>query len=75
MSDMNKGAPVHQMVRDDDLRRGVMEEGVNGEEEDNQGGVMRRTSPLEEVISTKEGRGRDTPLVKSGDRTIIGLVE
>ena len=34
---VNLRATIHQVVRNDDLRGGVMEERVNGEEEDNQG--------------------------------------
>ena len=34
MRDVNLGATIHQMVRDDDLRGGVVEEGINGEKND-----------------------------------------
>ena len=34
MRNVNLWAAIHQMVRDDDLRGGVMEERVNGEEND-----------------------------------------
>ena len=45
------------MVRNHDLRGRVVEEGISGEEEDDQGVVMGRTMPLEEVFSAKEGGG------------------
>ena len=60
---MNQGAAVHQMVRDNDLRGGVMEERINGEEDDDQGEAMGRAAPLKEMISSKEGGRRNDPLV------------
>ena len=35
MRDVNLGATIHQVIRDDDLREGVVEEGINGEKNDN----------------------------------------
>ena len=63
------------MVRDDDLRRGVVEERVNGEEDDDQGEPMGRTAPLKEVFSSKKRGSGDDSLIESGDGMIVGLVE
>ena len=54
--DVNQGATIHQMVRDDDLRGGVVEERINGEEEDDQRETMSCTTPLKQMLSFKEGR-------------------
>ena len=75
MRDVNLGATVHQMVRNNDLRRGVMEERINGEEDDDQRESMRSTAPLEEVFSSKQGGSRNNPLIEGGDGTVVGLVE
>ena len=53
MRDVNLRATVYQMIRNDDLRRGIMEERVNGEEDDDQREAMRRTAPLKEMLSSK----------------------
>ena len=60
---VNQGTTVHQVVRDDDLRRGVMEERINGEEDNDQWEMMRWAMPLKEMFSPKEGGGRNDPLV------------
>ena len=75
MRDVNLGATIHQVVRNNDLRRGVMEERIDGEEDDDQGKTMRGASPLEEVFSSKKGGGRNDPLIEGGDGTIVRLVE
>ena len=51
------------MVRDNDLRRGVMEERINGEEDDDQREAMSWAAPLKEVFRSKEGGGQNDPLV------------
>ena len=72
---VNLGATVHQMVRNDDLRGGVMEERIDGEEDYDQRETMRGAAPLEEVFSSKKGGSGDDSLIESGDWTIVGLVE
>ena len=53
MRDVNLGATVHQVIRNDDLRRGIMEERVNGEEDDDQRETMRGAAPLEKMFSSE----------------------
>ena len=53
MRDVNLRATVYQMVRNDDLRGGVVEERIDGEEDDNQRESMRWTAPLKEMFSSK----------------------
>ena len=60
---VNLGATIHQVIRDDDLRGGEMEERVDGEEDYNQGETVRGAAPLEEVFSSKQRGGRDDSLV------------
>ena len=75
MRDVNLGATIHQVVRYYDLRGGVVEERVDGEKDDDQRETMRGASPLKDVFSSKKGGGGDDSLIKSGDGTIVGLVE
>ena len=75
MRDVNLGATIHQMVRDNDLRRGVVEERINGEEDDDQRESMRRAAPLKEMFSSKQRGSGNDPLIESGDGTIVGLME
>ena len=72
---VNLGANIHQVVRDNDLRGGIMEERINGEEDDDQREAMRRAAPLKEMFSSKQGRSRDDPLIEGGDGMVVGLVE
>ena len=51
--DVNLGATVHQMIRNNDLRSRIVEERINGEEDDDQGETMRRTAPLKEMFSSE----------------------
>ena len=60
---VNLRATIHQMVRDNDLRVGVMEEGINGEEDDDQREAVRGASPHKEMFSSKKGGGGYDPLV------------
>ena len=53
MRDVNLGAAVHQVVRNDDLRRGIMEERIDGEEDDDQREAMGRAAPLKEMLSSE----------------------
>ena len=75
MRDVNLGATIHQVVRYNDLRGGVVEEWIDGEENDDQRETMRGASPLKKVLSSKKGGGRDDSLIEGGDGTIVGLVE
>ena len=75
MRDVNLGATIHQVIRDNDLRRGELEERINGEEDDDQREAMRRAAPLKEMFSSKQGGGRDDPLIEGGDGTIVWLVK
>ena len=75
MRDVNLGTTIHQVIRNDDLRRGVMEKGVDGEEDYDQGESMRSAAPLKKVFSSKQGGSGNDSLIESGDGTIVGLVE
>ena len=63
VSDVNVRAPVHQMISDHNLGGCIMEERVDGNENDYQGEVMDCTLPVENVISTKYQGGRDLFLI------------
>ena len=52
MRDVNLRATIHKVVRNDDLRGGVMEESINGEEDNDQGEAMRGATPLKEMLSS-----------------------
>ena len=75
MRDVNLGATIHQMIRNSDLRRGVMEERIDGEEDDDQRETMRGAAPLKEMLSSKQGGSRDDPLIEGGDGAIVGLMK
>ena len=75
MRDVNLGTTIHQVVRDDDLRSGVVKERINGEEDDDQREAMRCAAPLKEMFSSEQGGSGDDPLIESRDGTIVRLVE
>ena len=47
---MNDGALINGVIRVYDLRSGEVEKGINGDEDDANGIVVNRASPLKVVI-------------------------
>jgi len=74
VEDLDGGAAEEEVISDDHLRGGELEEGINAEVNYCKGILMRRMVPLEMVISTKEERGKGKTPIKTGKWMIVGTV-